>query len=130
MSLARSESRLKHERGRTMALLPDTGNFIFGTFGDSIFVFPLQLSLLCFTYFFFLLCFFFSSLYFLRLTFSVPSPSRLSHGPGCFEAAPTGGRQTPSRSGGPGAAPRGDRPRPPAPACGPARGGEAASCRQ
>lgn len=57
-----------------MALLPDTGNFIFGTFGDSIFVFPLQLSLLCFAYFFFVVFFFlFSSLLFI----SCVSPSPL-----------------------------------------------------
>lgn len=111
----------------------DTGDFILGTFRDSIFVFPLQLSLLCFAEFF--LVFFFSSLLFicLHLTFSLPCPSHLSPGLGCSEPAPTGGRQTPFPPGGVPALPRGGgggrgggagrRP----PACGRAEGGEPAS---
>lgn len=52
--------------------------------------------------------FFFSLLFIcLRLTFSVPSLSHLSHALGCFEAAPTGGRQTPFPLRGVPALPRG-----------------------
>lgn len=119
VSLARSESRLKQECGEWedvfVALVKLRLETISVTFRDSIFVLPLQLSLLCLPFFFFFLLFIC-----VLLTF-VPCPSLLCPRLRCFEAAPTGGRQTPFPRRGVPALPRGWGAARPRPAGGPRR---------